>query len=1053
MLRKVVTLMDNPKVKRKRYFSVRSRTLLTVVLLLAIFIAVFFYIFMNKISYILLRTEEGYLVQQSSILSAVVENSLVDLKRITRDWAIWDNTYAYASGEYPDYIRKHVAGTSLMSRYRLSVLAVMDLEGKALYTSFFDTETNRSIPEPEGFRDFLAPYVQAALQVHKPDSEAPQSDIGNDGFVIYQDKAYYLCVMPIQPSNEKSSPAGALFFGRTLGKEELTRLSRMENMSFSIKKIENTEISNSEAERSSFGLIEPARWELQDISTLPVENRAKLLAEGRTLLKKQENDLTFFKPLRGLNGRHELVLSMSRYRLLYDMGQELLENSAFILLTVILLFIVVLYYLLEWQLIKPLVRLSSNVKTVATVRTRVDTSLYEGREFHTLAACINGMLHRLEESMRNAASSKVSLSVLKSTLNGFDGYLYVYDPIPGKVLFLNEKMKDYMSATVQNLEEFIMKVPFGRSDDVKSLEADFSDRAKVTYAYEPETGRHFKDTSRVISWIEDKKVILHIRYDITEIKAVEKELIGARETAVKASRAKSDFLSRMSHEIRTPMNAIIGMTNIALDSSDMERKEYCLARIKSASKHLLGIINDILDMSKIEADKLTLSPHPFKLEEVLKKISDVVNFRAEEKGVTFHIKVEEGFPRKLIGDEQRFMQVVTNFIANAFKFTPNKGTVKLTVRKTEETDLTLTVRVEVSDTGIGIPKERQPHLFKSFEQVDETISRRFGGSGLGLAISKRIVELMSGEIGLESEEGRGSTFFFTCRFEKDTRTFGARPPLEISRDDLRIMVMEDSAETRDYFAQAMTLFDLHCDIAAESGAGFEQIARSLLDKPYSIFFIDRAVPPTNGVEVAKKIRQMCGNHVFIVMTSSSPSSERERKVVEAEVDFFITKPLFPSVIMNCINECLGISDFDREALGEEMLKKSTHFKKHRILVAEDIEINQEIIEALLEKTGIGIDFASTGTEVLERFKNAPKRYSLILMDVHMPEMDGLEATQALRSLEYEEAQKIPIIAMTASVFKEDIEQCKSAGMNDHIGKPIDIDEFFGKLYRYLTERI
>lgn len=531
--------------------------------------------------------------------------------------------------------------------------------------------------------------------------------------------------------------------------------------------------------------------------------------------------------------------------------------------------------------------------------------------------------------------------------------------------------------------------------------------------------------------------VLVIMHDITE-------LVEAKEMAEQASRAKGEFLSRMSHEMRTPMNAVIGMTNIAKGTKDSEKKEYCLDKIESASKHLLGVINDILDMSKIEANKFDLVLQEFDFEKMLMNVTNVLNFRIEEKKQNFIVNVSKGFPFLVIGDELRLTQVLTNLLTNAVKFTPEGGTIKLNIKTLSDSGNKASLQIEVVDNGIGISAEQQSRLFHSFEQADGGIARKYGGTGLGLVISKRIVELMGGQIWIQSELGHGSKFIFTMEVDKGK----PKPPvkLALSKNDIHILAVDDSRDIRNYFDHVMEALGLSCDVAEDAYKALSMIENSKA-KPYNIFFIDWQMPGMNGIELTRKIKEITKDNAIIIMISVAEWSDIELEAVAAGVNRFVSKPLFPSVLINNINESLDISYHTKtESVNIPSVRS---YKRHTILIAEDMEVNREIMSAILESTEISIDFAENGLEAVKQFEEHPDKYSLILMDIHMPEMDGFEATRRIRALNCAQAKSIPILAMTANVFREDIENCLKAGMNDHIGKPVDNTDLLKKLDRYL----
>ncbi|MDR0764030.1 MAG: response regulator [Synergistaceae bacterium] len=510
-----------------------------------------------------------------------------------------------------------------------------------------------------------------------------------------------------------------------------------------------------------------------------------------------------------------------------------------------------------------------------------------------------------------------------------------------------------------------------------------------------------------------------------------------------ASEAKSNFLANMSHEIRTPMNAIIGMTSIGKSSAGAEKKDYAFEKIETASAHLLGIINDILDMSKIEASKFELSPENFQFEKMLQRAVNFINFSLDEHRQEMFVYVGANIPRVLYGDEQRLAQVITNLLSNAAKFTPEGGTITLDTRLLKEEDGVCLIQIKVTDTGIGISAEQRAHLFNAFEQAESSTSRKFGGTGLGLALSKRVVEMMGGEIWIESELGKGSTFAFTIRAGRGTEEYGGALRSGVNWLNMRILAVDDSPEVLEYFLTMARKFDFACDIAA----GGEE-ARALIERngAYDIYFVDWKMPGMDGIELCRRIKEYGDDKYVVIMISSSAWSAMADDAKSAGINKFLPKPLFPSSIMDCINECLGAP----APLGakDDRPDETPDFSGHRVLLAEDVEINREIVLTLLEPTNIAADCAENGAEALRMFCENPERYDMIFMDVQMPEMDGYEATRRIRASGAGRAADIPIVAMTANVFREDIERCLASGMNDHIGKPLDFDNLLEKLRKY-----
>ena len=526
-----------------------------------------------------------------------------------------------------------------------------------------------------------------------------------------------------------------------------------------------------------------------------------------------------------------------------------------------------------------------------------------------------------------------------------------------------------------------------------------------------------------------------------QLSHINEQLADALERATEASSAKTSFLSNMSHEIRTPMNAIIGMTAIGTQSNDLEQKNYALNKIEGASIHLLGVINDVLDISKIESGKFELSPADFNIEEMLVRVINVITMRVDDKKQQLSVYVDRDIPQFMFGDEQHLAQVVTNLLSNAIKFTPDGGNIKLQTYFLGEEDGICEMKFAISDTGIGISPEQQEKLFQSFQQAESSTSRKFGGTGLGLAISKSIVNMMDGNIWVDSELGKGASFIFTIKMRRGEKKPVYKP---IDWSKVHILAVDDDPNILKDFRGIVEKFGGDCDIA-ESGkeaiAFFERGG-------YNLLFVDWRMPDMDGVELTAELRKRKSGEeeTYVVMATAVDYSVIGEQARAAGVDLFMQKPLFPSTVADVVGKYLGQAQKEPESAADVV---DGIYKERRILLAEDVEINREIVLAILEPTLLEIDCAENGEEAVRMFAQSHDVYEMILMDMQMPEMDGLEATRKIRAMDVASARSIPIIAMTANVFKEDVKNCLDAGMNGHIGKPLVFGDLIAVLREYL----
>ena len=529
--------------------------------------------------------------------------------------------------------------------------------------------------------------------------------------------------------------------------------------------------------------------------------------------------------------------------------------------------------------------------------------------------------------------------------------------------------------------------------------------------------------------------------DVTERKKNETELIRAKEAAEEATRAKSEFLANMSHEIRTPLNAIIGLCGQALKTGlDPTQRDY-LKKIKGASKTLFRTINDILDFSKIEAGRLELESTAFSLSEVMNNIANLLADRAAAKGIEMLIHVDRSVPRTLVGDSFRLEQVLINLATNAIKFTEQGEIVlraSLDGRDKDRARILLTVR----DTGIGLTKEQQDLLFTPFVQADGTTTRKFGGTGLGLAICRSLVDLMNGEIGVESQPGQGSKFYFTIECRVGDQAHDSEPGLQIPRDlrGLRVLVADDSTTARAFLQDILEGFEFRVDTARNGLEVMEILRGTSEEPPFSLVLMDWCMPGMDGIEATEKIRGELSlpRLPMVIMVTAYDRDKVMDRAMQAGVSSLLIKPVCESLLFNTIMEVLGypeqIKDPGKRAAPQEV---PYDFSGLRLLLVEDSPLNQQVALEILEETGMAVTVAHNGAEAVEKVMQAAANpYDAVLMDLQMPVMDGFEATRRIR----ERFKELPVIALTAHAIQSDREKCLAAGMNDYITKPIDASD-------------
>jgi two-component system sensor histidine kinase/response regulator len=609
-----------------------------------------------------------------------------------------------------------------------------------------------------------------------------------------------------------------------------------------------------------------------------------------------------------------------------------------------------------------------------------------------------------------------------------------------------------------SLEHWAAQVRAGDEAAAKRTEENFSAAIAgtipvydATYAYQrPVDGRvvWIHALGHVVKDASGKPAdMFGVTQDITEFKLLELELVGAKRKAEEATEMKSMFLANMSHEIRTPMNAIIGLSHLALKTQLSAKQRDYLSKIHSAGTALLSIINDILDFSKIEAGKLDIEATDFKLDEVIGSVTTLTAQKAHEKGIEFLAHVAPGIPEHLLGDPLRLGQILTNFVNNAVKFT-ERGEIRLEIELLEQTHEKVQLKFSVRDTGIGMTREQAGRLFQPFTQADMSTTRKHGGTGLGLTICRRLVELMGGRVWLESESGVGSTFYFTVWLGVGAATGIARVvPGRLAR--LRVLVVDDNPAAREILEEPLIKLVTRVDAVASGKEAISAIKQHDSSDPYDIVFMDWRMPGMDGLQASRHIKsdETLNQQPAIVLVTAFGRDEVREEAERLQVDGFMVKPVTKSMIVDTL-----VNVFAGE--GNQPVPELEPGHEHRlrgakILLTEDNEINQQIAIELLESAGATVEVANNGREAVEiLFKGSrPPQFDVVLMDLQMPEMDGCQATAKIRS--DPDFASLPIIAMTAHATTEEKERCLSAGMNDHIPKPIDPEILFETVGRYV----
>ena len=522
-------------------------------------------------------------------------------------------------------------------------------------------------------------------------------------------------------------------------------------------------------------------------------------------------------------------------------------------------------------------------------------------------------------------------------------------------------------------------------------------------------------------------------------------LSAALEEANQANKAKTAFLSNMSHEIRTPMNAIIGLDRIALnDPGISEATREHLEKIGLSAHHLLSIINDILDMSRIESGRMTVKNEEFSFAKTLAQVNTIISGQCREKGIAYECRVNGAVDDYYIGDDMKLRQIMINILGNAVKFTPSGGTVTFEVETIARFNGKSTLRFVFRDTGIGMSREFLPKLFDAFSQEDSSSTNRFGSTGLGMAITRNFIELMNGTVTVESEKQKGTTFTVTITLIDCDRKNMGEEENELQPHELCVLVIDDDPIACEHAQLVLGQVGVNCEKALSGAEGLQMAkVRHARREPYNLILMDWRMPDMDGIETTRQIRSAVGYETPVIILTSYNWDDVAEEAKAAGVDTFVAKPLFAGTVLDEFKEA-----FKRKNV--KSARETADLKYRRVLLAEDVAVNAEIMIMVLSMREIQVDHAENGRIAVEKFEEHEEGYyDAVLMDMRMPEMDGLEATRRIRAMNRSDAKTVPIIALTANAFDEDVQSSMQAGLNAHLSKPVEPDVLFATLEELL----
>ena len=942
-------------------------------------------------------------------LSALADD-LATLNTTTGDYAAWDRAYTFMEDRNPNFVAAELSDDTLAG-LRVSFVLIFDASGTMVLGERYASK---------GFDQYLS--LSGPL-LRRPGAETPVT-----GIMLLPERPVLIASWPILTTERKGPMRGTLIMGRYANEAEIRHLSQTTQLSITLRSVNDPQFS--------------ADFEVA---------RSHLLSEtGAVFVRPLSPDLTAgYGLVRDIAGDPALIVRVDEPRTIYTQGQSSQVYFLVSLLAGGLVFMLVTMVLLQRTILSPLSTLNSSVTNIGgsgDLSTRVPVS---GRdEIGSLGGAINNMLDALS---RAQAARTASEERYRTLVEHAPEAIVVLDVVSSRFSDANDNAVRLFGLS----REALLKtgpVELSAPAQADGIPAAVLAQEKIQEALNGGapvfewTHRHAEGADipcevRLVR-LPDPGGRLLVRGSVTDItmrKRAEADIQKAKEVAEAASRAKSEFLANMSHEIRTPMNGVLGMTELALETDlSAEQREF-LTMVKVSAHSLLSLIDDILDFSKIEAGKLSLDPIEFNLRDCLEETAKLLATQAHQKGLELTCDIASDTAEMVCGDPGRLRQVVVNLLGNAIKFTEH-GEVALKV-ETEARDASDAVlRFCVSDTGIGVLPEKRKLIFEAFAQADTSSRRKYGGTGLGLTISSRLVEMMGGRIWLESEISRGSRFYFTAKFHLVEAASG-RAAQAAALGELPVLVVDDNLTNRRILSRMLERWGMAPTQAESASSALDLLETAVVARrPFRLVLTDAYMPEVDGFTLAQKIRQNPQfNAVTIMMLTSAGQRGDAARCRELGVAAYLTKPIRQAELREAVANALR----DDLARGHLVTRHSLREARRparplHVLLVEDNAVNQRLAQALLQHSGHTAVLAGNGSEAIAAL--AREQFDLVLMDVQMPGMDGLEATAAIRQNETATGAHVPIVAMTAHAMKGDRERCLAAGCDAYVSKPIQKEE-------------